>query len=143
MENYDVAIIGAGPAGVMAAWRAAQEGAHTILLERESNPGRKPCAEGILSEVLLDAEIAPQKEFAIHRITGALLYAPDEKKRVGVGGEGYILDKPAFLHALAERARMAGAEIVYGRTVEDVTRKNGEVLITGKENGKQFSLKSS
>src|SRR5712692_742259 len=143
MENYDIGIIGAGPAGVMAAWRATLEGAHTILLERESNPGRKPCAEGILSEVLSDAEVAPQKEFAIHKITGAFLYAPDEKRRVNVGGEGYILDKPVFLQVLAERARMVGAEIVYGGIVEDVARKNGEVLITGKENGKQFSLKAS
>src|SRR5713226_9859423 len=127
----------------MASWKSAQAGAKTILLEREENPGRKVCAEGVLSDALPDAEVTPSNEFVANTISGAFLYAPDEKRRVNVGGEGYILDKPAFLHALAERARTAGAEIVYGRTVEDVTRKNGEVLITGKENGKQFSLKSS
>ena len=142
MDNYDVTIIGAGPAGVMAAWKAAQEGAHTLLIEREKNPGRKPCAEGVLSEVLPDAEIAPLKEFAINKISGAYLYAPDEKKRVSVGGEGYILDKPAFLQVLAERARARGSEIVYGTSVEDAVKENGSIVLSGKRSGKPFSVKS-
>src|SRR2546422_11724438 len=107
MDTYDVAVIGAGPAGVMAAWTAAKQGAHTVLLERETAAGRKPCAEGILSEVLDDAEVPPRSEFAPNRITGAFLYAPDEKRRVRVGGDGYILDKPVFLTSLAQRALAA------------------------------------
>jgi|SRR5690349_19343988 len=94
----------------MAAWTAAKQGARTILLERETSAGRKPCAEGVLSEALDDAQVSPQREFAAHRITGAFLYPPDEKKRVKVGGDGYILDKPAFLSSLAARAGAAGAE---------------------------------
>ena len=140
METCDVAIIGAGPAGVMAAWTAAREGARAVLLEREAHPGRKPCAEGILSEVLEDAEVSPSPEFAINHISGAVLYGPDEKKRVNVGGEGYILDKPALLNVLAERARDAGAMLEYGRTVENVVREDGHVLINGKDGSEPFSL---
>ncbi len=142
MDDYDVTVIGAGPAGVMAAWKAAQQGARTLLLEREKNPGRKPCAEGVLSEVLPDADIGPMKEFAINKISGAYLYAPDERKRVSVGGEGYILDKPAFLQVLAERARTQGSEIIYGAGVEDAVRENGDVLLSGRQSGKPFSVKS-
>src|SRR5215831_11180491 len=125
LEPYDVAIIGAGPAGVMAAWSASKQGARTILLEKEPNPGRKPCAEGILSEVLNDAEVSPNPEFALNHISGAVLYAPDEKKRVDVGGEGYILDKPAFLKHLALRAQSTGAEMAYGTSIESISRNNG------------------
>ncbi len=142
MEDYDVAVIGAGPAGVMAAWKAAQEGARTVLLEKESDPGKKVCAEGILAEVLPDAEFLAQREFTINRITGAFLYAPDERKRVGVGGDGYILDKPAFLRALAERADKEGAEIVYGGMIEDVARENGGVRLKGRHNGEPLSLRA-
>ncbi len=142
MESCDVAVIGAGPAGVMAAWTASRGGAQTVLIEKETRPGRKPCAEGILAEVLSDAEVSAQPEFALNHISGAVLYAPDENKRVDVGGEGYILDKPAFLNVLAERATRTGAKPVYGSTVESVRRENGHVLLEGKTGSETFSLKS-
>ena len=142
MESCDVAVIGAGPAGVMAAWTAAKEGARTVLLEREPKPGRKPCAEGILSEVLADAEVPADPAFAINPIKGAILYAPDEKKRVNVGGEGYILDKPAMLNVLAERARSTGPRVEYGRAVESVIRDDGHMLISGKTDSQPFSLRA-
>jgi digeranylgeranylglycerophospholipid reductase len=126
----------------MAAWTAAKQGAHTVLLERDTSAGRKPCAEGILSEVLEDAEVSPQSEFAAHRITGAYLYPPDEKKRVRVGGDGYILDKPAFLTSLAARAGAAGAELAYGTRIDRVSREDGYVVAEGSRNTQPFSLRS-
>ena len=35
MEHYDIAVIGAGPGGYVAAIRAAQQGARTVLIEKE------------------------------------------------------------------------------------------------------------
>jgi digeranylgeranylglycerophospholipid reductase len=126
----------------MAAWTSAKQGGRTILLERETSAGRKPCAEGVLSEALEDAQVSPEREFAAHRITGAYLYPPDEKKRVRVGGDGYILDKPAFLTALAARAGTAGAEVAYGSRVDKVSRENGSVIVEGSRNSRPFSLKT-
>ncbi len=142
MEEYDITVVGAGPAGVMAAWKAAQSGAHTILLEKESSPGKKVCAEGILGDVLSDAEITPQPEFAINKINGAILYGPDEKHRVTVNGDGYILDKPAFLRVLAERARKTGVEVLCNAVTEDLDRQNGAVNVQVNKEGKRFSFKS-
>jgi digeranylgeranylglycerophospholipid reductase len=142
MDSYDVAVIGAGPAGVMAAWTAAKQGARTMLLEKETSAGRKPCAEGVLSEALDDAQMPPQDEFATNRITGAFLYSPDENRKVRVGGEGYILDKPAFLTSLAKRAGTAGAEVAYGARVDSVSREDGVVLVEGKRDSQPFSLKT-
>jgi predicted Rossmann fold flavoprotein len=40
-NHYDIAVIGAGPAGLMAAGTAAQNGARVVLLEKNERPGRK------------------------------------------------------------------------------------------------------
>ena len=40
-ESYDVAVIGAGPAGLLAAGRAAMLGASVLLLEKMEKPARK------------------------------------------------------------------------------------------------------
>jgi len=41
MENYDVIVIGGGPAGMMAAGRAAQRGRSVLLLEKNPTLGKK------------------------------------------------------------------------------------------------------
>lgn len=137
-----MAVIGAGPAGVMAAWKAVESHAKTVLIEREPQPGKKVCAEGILAEVLNDAEVKPSSEFVDNEISGAYLYAPDEKKRVNVGGEGYILDKPAFLRVLARRAEDSGAEARYETTVGNIERHNGTMEIQCNKDGQSSSIRA-
>jgi len=46
MNNYDVAIIGGGPAGLMAAVRASELGAQVIVLEKNDRPGKKLLMSG-------------------------------------------------------------------------------------------------
>ncbi len=46
MLRYDVAVIGAGPAGMMAAIRAGQLNSRIVLLERNERPGKKLLLSG-------------------------------------------------------------------------------------------------
>ena len=46
MPRRKIIIVGAGPAGLMAAGQAAQAGANTLLLEKMKSPGRKLCITG-------------------------------------------------------------------------------------------------
>lgn len=41
MKNFDVIVIGAGPAGLLAAGRAAELGGRVLVLEKMAGPGRK------------------------------------------------------------------------------------------------------
>jgi len=47
-EIWDVAVIGAGPAGAMAALAAASRGKRVVIVERSRIPRHKTCAGGLI-----------------------------------------------------------------------------------------------
>ncbi len=73
MEKYEIAVIGAGPAGIMAAIAASQNSSSVILLEKNSAPGRKLLMTGggrcnITNQKPIKKllNIYPQKNFLKH-----------------------------------------------------------------------------
>ncbi|MEN3615479.1 geranylgeranyl reductase family protein [Plantactinospora sp. ZYX-F-223] len=52
---WDVAVIGAGPAGLSAAFAAAQAGARTVVLEKSEHPRYKTCGGGLIGTSLAAA----------------------------------------------------------------------------------------
>lgn len=46
IQEYDVAIVGAGASGLMCAWHCARRGRRVILLEKAAQPGRKILVSG-------------------------------------------------------------------------------------------------
>jgi predicted Rossmann fold flavoprotein len=61
ITKYDLAIVGAGPAGMMAAYRAYQCGAKVILLEKNHAPGTKLLMTGKERCNITNAERDPRK----------------------------------------------------------------------------------
>jgi len=51
-RSFDVAVIGAGPAGANAALTAARGGASVVLVERAKLPRYKTCGGGIVQRAL-------------------------------------------------------------------------------------------
>jgi flavin-dependent dehydrogenase len=47
MTDYDVIVVGAGPAGLMAARKAAEKGAKVLLIEKNKTLGARACGEAI------------------------------------------------------------------------------------------------
>jgi digeranylgeranylglycerophospholipid reductase len=112
--HYDVVVVGAGPAGSIAARTAAEAGLSVLLVEKRQEIGSPVrCAEGVGDELLMSF-IAPDPRWISAEVTGAqfTVSGPDYYETMKVKGErGYVLERRVFDRALAEEAARAGAQV--------------------------------
>jgi digeranylgeranylglycerophospholipid reductase len=125
--EYDAVVVGAGPAGLMAARKIAKKGFSVLVLEKERDLGTRACAEAVSSSAFETAEIPPSPSLISNTIDGAYVFPPDESKMVKISGEyrGYILNKPLFLYALASEAASAGCDIQMRSEVKGINLEGG------------------
>ncbi|OPY31002.1 MAG: Digeranylgeranylglycerophospholipid reductase [Methanomassiliicoccales archaeon PtaU1.Bin124] len=131
--NYDIVVVGGGPAGSMTAWRAAKAGAKVLMIEKRQEIGSSlRCAEGISHKGLYKVGITPDPKWVSTEVAGARLVSPgghllqiDEKS---AGNEvGMVLERHMFDKYVASEAARAGAEIMLKTSAVDVIKENGKV----------------
>ena len=121
-------VIGAGPAGSMAAKELASKGIETIVIEKRQEIGApKRCAEGVSKHSLEKLGIKVHELGITRVIKGAVLYSPSGKKVVmdGQGMEGYVLERKVFEKYLASEAIKEGARYMVKTQATDMVRENG------------------
>jgi geranylgeranyl reductase family protein len=132
VERFDAVVVGAGPAGSMAAYRLATAGVRVLLLDKARFPRDKPCGGGLTARALreLPFPVDPVVEDAATRFTLRVGY------RRGFERESreplVLLTQRRRLDAfLVERAVEAGAEFRDGVRVSDVTETSAaaDVLV--------------
>jgi geranylgeranyl reductase family protein len=72
VEEYDVAVVGAGPAGSSAARAAALAGARVVVLDRAAFPRYKTCGGGLIGPSLEALPGAPPTRASITRVSLSL-----------------------------------------------------------------------
>mgnify|MGYP000076594063 CR=1 FL=1 len=142
-EECDVVIIGAGPAGAIAASMLVQDGWSTVVVERESFPrfsiGESllpHCMEFVEQAGMLDALNANADALDFQYKNGAAFYRKGERSEFSFEekfsegpGTTFQVKRAAFDKLLADEASKIGADIRYQQTVEDVvTDENGATL---------------
>src|SRR5437763_11491410 len=118
MPDVDVLVIGAGPAGAVAAWeakRAAPE-LDVVLLERDPAVGTPVrCAEGVGDAGLREFASPEGAPWVARMITRVIFVAPDGAEvRVAERDVGWILDRTRFDAFLAAQAAAQGAAVLVG-----------------------------
>ncbi len=128
-EKYDVVVLGAGPAGSVAARFAAENGASVLILERDREPGIPVrCAEGV-SHAGIVPFIELDKRWIATTINVARLHSPDGKTAfMHNNGIGYILERRIFDAALCELACKHGSDLLTKADALDLIRENGKIV---------------
>jgi digeranylgeranylglycerophospholipid reductase len=127
-SEFDVVVVGGGPAGSWAARHAAEKGASVALFEKDREIGLPVrCAEGVSAEGL--ERLVPVRPAWIARsVRGARLVAPDGTGVVSQPGEtGYVLNRKHFDADLASFAADAGAEVLTKAYVSGLLVEEGRV----------------
>jgi digeranylgeranylglycerophospholipid reductase len=115
-KHYDIVVVGGGPAGSVAAERAAKAGMRVLLCEKRDVVGVPVrCAElsGFPSEIA--QFILPDPAFIANQITGCRLHSPAGRVYTAdIPEPALMLDRAKFDQALFENAARAGAHTVTG-----------------------------
>jgi digeranylgeranylglycerophospholipid reductase len=140
MPDVDVLVVGAGPAGAVAAWYAKQAapGLDVVLLERDRAVGSPVrCAEGVGDAGLREFVNPDGADWVSRRITDVIFQAPDDTEVVLADcGVGWILDRTRFDAHLAAEAAAAGAQVLVGAEATGMTRNgDGRWHVSVKERG--------
>ena len=125
-EQYDVLIVGGGPAGLAAAEAAAKQGAHTLVLERQNEIGYPIHTSG--GSWVSDMKALNIPEHLYHPITKVVFVSPRREVTLHYNpAVACVIDVRGVYQHLAGRAVAAGATLRVRHTVEQ-TLMDGDAV---------------
>jgi menaquinone-9 beta-reductase len=146
METFDVAIIGAGPAGSSCAAFCAQAGLRTLLLERENFPREKVCGDCINPScwpVLRRLELEDRVRALPHGKLRSVEFIGINRQSVSIAlpeGAEIAVKRSIFDELLMSRARELGAQVFQKCTVAELGLTSAWSIRAGNENFEAHTL---
>ncbi len=121
---YDIAIIGAGPAGLCAARNILihHKPLSVILIEKSTDKNKRiPCAEGV-GKLGFHEVLEPKLSWIRSVVSNLTLHAPDNTAITYTdNNKGYIIDRALMQHDLADECLELGATGLFNHSVVSVS----------------------
>jgi digeranylgeranylglycerophospholipid reductase len=139
-NDYDLIIIGAGPAGSAAAFTAAEKGISVLLLEEHDEIGVPlSCAEGLSRSTIADY-LDIEQEWIAQNLSGSIIRDPQGAEfTIHYPDVGWVLDRKKFDPGLARIAEQKGA--ILKKKVRAIGVQDNEVIAEEDGSRKTYTFK--
>jgi digeranylgeranylglycerophospholipid reductase len=137
VHNFDIVVVGAGPAGSSAAYVAAKEGMKIALIEKEETVSQSVRTSGVTwIDSIEEFEIPPE---CYNPIKNYAFCSPNNKVTMRSSEpRAAVLDVRRTYRWLAEKAQKAGAVLFVNTNVLDATRIPDGISLKATSSGKEI-----
>lgn len=130
MLLYDVIIVGAGPAGNIAALKLARKGYRVSVIDSRQNIGDKLCT-GIIGKECADRFPPDVEHIHSYATAGTVVSPMGVRYRIArQDPQAVIVDRVAYVNSFAEQAMEAGAEYHRPAMVRDIDISDAGVTVS-------------
>src|SRR6266540_152584 len=125
--ELDLVVVGAGPAGSMAARAAARGGLRVALIDKKRSVGEPvQCAEGVSRFALESNGLRPDPAYVRQEVRGAKGVVPCGKRFAITTLPGFAVDRAAFDRSLADLAVREGARLFLNERITSMRRDGAD-----------------
>jgi digeranylgeranylglycerophospholipid reductase len=133
MREYDVVVVGGGPAGCMAAKYAAKGGVSTLIIEEDAEIGKPVQCAGLISKRAIDESELKRTSFINCELKGAIIHSHSHEVRIESPSpekRAFAIDRSVFDTELANEAQKNGADVLLKSKVKGIKKKERETRLT-------------
>lgn len=144
MVDYDVVVVGAGPAGSMTAKYAQANGARVLMIEEHSSIGEPVQCSGIIS-VRAYKECEVPDSLNKRGVRGANVHAPNGRT-IAIDGKttmAYVIDRRELDRAMALEAIRTGVESRVKTRFTNFEREGTHIVVKAISHGEPIEIKTN